>query len=78
MITIKELSIDTEIADKIINLIKKHEPEIWKVLKEELKQALNIPDVVVPKGTLCEPHGCINYSQGYDRCDDQCKKCEDL
>ena len=41
-------------------------------------QQLLIPLVVVPKGTLCEPHGCINYSQGYGRCDNQCKKCEDL
>ena len=41
-------------------------------------EQLLIHSVVVPKGTLCEPHGCINYSQGYDRCDTQCKKCEDL
>ena len=41
MFTIKELSIDLESADKIINLIKKHEPEIWKVLQKELKQAMN-------------------------------------
>ena len=53
MITIKELSIDTESAEKIIDLIKKHEPEIWSVLKEELKQAFSLTDVVVPKGTLC-------------------------
>lgn len=46
MITIKELSIDTESANKIMLLIKKHEPEIWEVLKVELKQALNIPDVI--------------------------------
>tara|TARA_R110000803_G_scaffold69058_3_gene131236 strand:+ start:1469 stop:1705 length:237 start_codon:yes stop_codon:yes gene_type:complete len=53
MITIKEITIDIESGSKIINLIKKHEPEIWKVLKIELKEALTIPIVVVPKGTLC-------------------------
>lgn len=45
MITIKELTIDIESGSKIINLIKKHEPEIWNVLKIELKEALNIPVV---------------------------------
>tara|TARA_R110000744_G_scaffold26325_1_gene64902 strand:+ start:97 stop:327 length:231 start_codon:yes stop_codon:yes gene_type:complete len=54
MITIKELSIDNESAEKIIDLIKKHEPKIWNVLKVELKQAFSLTDVVVPKGTLCE------------------------
>ena len=42
MITIKELNIDLESAEKIIDLIKKHEPEIWNVLKEELKQAFSL------------------------------------
>lgn len=44
MITIKELSIDNESAEKIIDLIKKHEPKIWNVLKVELKQALTLTD----------------------------------
>jgi hypothetical protein len=44
MITIKELSIDNESAEKIIDLIKKHEPKIWNVLKVELKQ-LTLTDV---------------------------------
>jgi hypothetical protein len=46
MITIKELSIDNESAEKIINLIKKHEPKIWNVLKVELKEAFSLTDVV--------------------------------
>lgn len=46
MITIKELSIDTESAGKIIDLIKKHEPEIWNVLKDELKEAFSLQGVV--------------------------------
>jgi hypothetical protein len=25
-----------------------------------------------------EPHGCINYSQGGDRCPKQCNKCKQL
>mgnify|MGYP000232884020 FL=1 len=45
MITIKELSIDTESAGKIIDLIKKNEPEIWNVLKDELKQAFSLQSV---------------------------------
>ena len=48
MITIKELSIDNESAEKIINLIKKHEPKIWNVLKVELKEAFSLTDVVKP------------------------------
>lgn len=56
MITIKELTIDIESGNKIINLIKKHEPEIWNVLKVELKEALNIPVVVksLPQDNYCE------------------------
>ena len=37
-----------------------------------------ITDVVVPKDMLREPHGCLDYSQGYDRCEKQCKRCKDL
>lgn len=25
-----------------------------------------------------EPHGCLDYSQGYDRCEKQCDRCKDL
>ena len=42
MITIKELSIDAESAEKIKDLIKKHEPEIWNVLKKELQRAFSL------------------------------------
>lgn len=45
MITIKELKLDNETALKLIKLIKKEEPEIWKVLKGGIKQALNIQNV---------------------------------
>ena len=41
-------------------------------------EALILHSVVVPKGTLCEPHGCLDYSQGYDRCEKQCDRCKDL
>ena len=40
MITIKELQLDNETAMKLIKLIKKEEPEIWKVLKGEITEAL--------------------------------------
>ena len=71
MITIKELSIDNESAEKIIDLIKKHEPKIWNVLKVELKQ-LTLTDVVVPKGTLCE---CKKHSLKTNYGFDVCTKC---
>lgn len=35
-IKISELVIDGEIANIIINCLKKHEPEIWNVLRNEL------------------------------------------
>ena len=71
MITIKELSIDNESAEKIIDLIKKHEPKIWNVLKVELKQ-LTLTDVVVPKGTLCE---CKKHSLKTNYGFEVCTKC---
>ena len=46
-------------------------------LRSEIKQ-LTLTDVVVPKVTLCEPHECLDYSQGYDRCKEQCDRCKDL
>ena len=44
-ITIRELQLDGDTAIKLIKLIKKEEPEIWKVLKGELTEALNIQNV---------------------------------
>ena len=44
-ITIRELQLDGDTAMKLIKLIKKEEPEIWKVLKGELTEALNIQNV---------------------------------
>tara|TARA_R110001606_G_C15053119_1_gene613766 strand:+ start:355 stop:591 length:237 start_codon:yes stop_codon:yes gene_type:complete len=67
MITIKELKIDIESGSKIINLIKKHEPEIWKVLKIELKKALKIPDVVGQSEQLCD-HEFKNNGKGAEIC----------
>jgi hypothetical protein len=45
-IKIKELEMNGETAIRIAECLKKHEPEIWKVLSAELKQALRIQDVV--------------------------------
>lgn len=45
-IKIKELEMNGETAIRIAECLKKHEPEIWKVLSGELKQALRIHDVV--------------------------------
>ena len=45
-IKIKELEMNGETAIRIAECLKKHEPEIWKVLSEELKQALRILDVI--------------------------------
>lgn len=57
---------------------KKSHPKLYKTIIEAINQALIIDSVVVPKGTLCEPHGCLDYSQGYDRCEKQCDRCKDL
>lgn len=46
MITINELKIEEEVAGKIINLIKKYEPEIWEDFRHLLAKALAIPVVV--------------------------------
>jgi len=50
MITIKELQLDDATALRLLELIKKEEPEIWEVFKHVLKQALNTPDV---SDTVC-------------------------
>ena len=55
MITIKELQLDNETALKLIKLIKKEEPEIWKVLKGELTEALNIQNVGKTTPKLQQP-----------------------
>jgi hypothetical protein len=55
MITIKELQLDNETALKLIKLIKKEEPEIWKVLKGELTEALNIQNVSKKTPILQQP-----------------------
>lgn len=41
-VTIKELSLDGETAVRIMKCLKEHEPEIWEVLKLEVKKI--IPD----------------------------------
>jgi hypothetical protein len=64
MITIKELSIDTESATKIINLIKKHEPKLWEVFRHDLAKALAIPDVVGQSEQLVCPH-CADFEFVY-------------
>lgn len=49
-IKIKELEMNGETAIRIAECLKKHEPEIWKVLSGELKQALRIHGV---SGQVC-------------------------
>ena len=45
-IKIKELEMNGETAIRIAECLKKHEPEIWKVLSGELRQVLRIHFVV--------------------------------
>ena len=74
MITIKELQLDNETALKLIKLIKKEEPEIWKVLKGELTEALNIQNVsnnVVALFCACKVPS-LNYGATTDF---KCNKC---
>lgn len=73
-IKIKELEMNGETAIRIAECLKKHEPEIWKVLSEELKQALRIHDVVGQS----EQHHCELYDFGRkDKpCDKQCDSCK--
>jgi hypothetical protein len=67
-IKIKELEMNGETAIRIAECLKKHEPEIWKVLSGELKQALGIDDIVESvcedeelQPIECEKHGsCKN------------------
>ena len=75
MITIKELTLDIESGSKIIALIKKHEPKIWKVLQKELKEAFSLTDVVVPKGTLVCEHPLDKRASIKSQGKDFCWKC---
>lgn len=52
-IKIKQLEMNGETAIRIAECLKKHEPEIWKVLSGELKQALRIHDVVGRSEQFC-------------------------
>jgi hypothetical protein len=47
----------------------------WMPISKGVKRLVNVS---VPEVTLYEPHGCLSYSQGYDRCDKQCDRCKDL
>jgi hypothetical protein len=47
-------------------------------LEDVIKQALSQHDVIKNEVAVCDPHGCLNYSQGYDRCKKQCERCKDL
>jgi len=42
-ITIKEMCLNSETAIRIAKVLRKYEPEIWNVLKEEIKQSFVIP-----------------------------------
>lgn len=35
-------------------------------------------DVKLKLSLKKEPHRCIDYSQGYNRCEEQCEKCKKL
>ena len=56
-IKIKELEIDGETAIRIAECLKKHEPEIWKVLSAELKQSFKLAcDVCGSTDVIEAPH----------------------
>ena len=72
-IKIKELEMNGETAIRIAECLKKHEPEIWKVLSGELKQALRIHDVI--GGLPCEHMYSRTMNQTYPR---KCVKCGEV
>lgn len=75
-IKIKQLEMNGETAIRIAECLKKHEPEIWKVLSGELKQALRIHDVVGRSEQLkCQ---CTKTEKYYDPIGDveRCQECE--
>lgn len=45
---------------------------------EQKIEALSQHDVIKNEVAVCEPHGCLDYSQGYDRCEKQCDRCKGL
>tara|TARA_R110000737_G_scaffold251031_2_gene260608 strand:- start:766 stop:996 length:231 start_codon:yes stop_codon:yes gene_type:complete len=63
---------------EIIEILQSKYPEYCMQHIDTADEILRLFSVVVPKGTLCEPHGCLDYSQGYDRCEKQCDRCKDL
>lgn len=64
-IKIKELEMNGETAIRIAECLKKHEPEIWKVLSGELKQALSIHDVSgsLPICDDCKGSGAVKVGE---------------
>lgn len=76
-IEIKELEMNVEAAIRIAECLKKHEPEIWKVLSGELKQALRIHDVVGQSEQLvcdqCKCHPTVLHNTTTGRFCDACK-----
>ncbi len=44
-VTIRELKMNGDTAIRIAACLKKHEPEIWEVLREELKQSMREVEV---------------------------------
>ena len=69
-IKIKELEMNSETAIRIAECLKKHEPEIWKVISGELKQALQIQD----DEKKVEPFNCLggNFAKGIKKCNEWC------
>jgi hypothetical protein len=73
-IKIKELEMNGETAIRIAECLKKHEPEIWKTLSGELKQALRIDDVV--ESVCVHVRGSIIITKG-EVCA-ECRNCGEL
>lgn len=71
-IKIKEL-ISGQVDMGTFGLVELELIEFDKELSELKK--LRVGDV---NGSVCEPHGCLDYSQGYDRCEKQCDRCKGL
>jgi hypothetical protein len=69
-IKIKELEMNGETAIRIVECLKKHEPEIWKVLSDELKKALSINDESID--TKFEQASDFDYDEDDFQCCDKC------
>ena len=73
----EEVKLIIEIIEEYENILNNEYSDVLSVDEESilksLKKQLTIPDVVSSAQV-----DCLDYSQGYDRCEKQCKRCEDL